>query len=138
MRTTALAFFSFLLFASGAVGKPTPFPEPTSAASLFKDRHLGALQPPTPTPARARPAQEEESEPIPTGWRIAGIVVGVLLLAALIYGASRAWLASNLFDRQYRFPIRSEAAIRFGANRCGGHMATLNLERAPVSKTEHA
>ncbi|MGI8435991.1 MAG: hypothetical protein ACR2NX_03685 [Chthoniobacterales bacterium] len=60
----------------------------------------------------------------------------MLLLAALLSGAFRAWLASNLFDRQYRFPIRGEAAIRFGATRCGGHMATLNLERARVSKTE--
>lgn len=137
MRFTGVALLSFLLFAFGAVGKPTPFPEPTSAASLFKDRHIGALQPPTPTPQNTRPVEEDEGEPIPAGWRIAGIAVGVLLLATLLYGAFRAWRASNLFDRQYRFPIRGEAAIRFGANRCGGHMATLNSDRARVSKTEN-
>ena len=48
--------------------------------------------------------------------------------SGIFYAASRAWRSSNVFDRQYRFPEGGEAALRFGATRSGGHMATIKFE----------
>jgi hypothetical protein len=135
------ALLFFLLIASPAVSAQSPFPAPSSANSLFQEKPYGPLPPPTPTPSPKTVLVEEEEKPIPAGWRIGGIVAAVLALAALLYGAARAWRSSNLFDRQYRFPAGSEAALRFGANRCGGHMATIKLDAsaaAPRSKAKDA
>ncbi len=135
-----LAVSSLLLVSPSRAASPTPFPEPSSANSLFQNRPIGALPPPTATPRPKHYFQdEEEVKPIPRSWWIGGIVIAVLAVVALLYGAARSWRSSNLFDRQYRFPTGGTAALRFGGMRSGGHMATLNLDGEtlpPPSKTE--
>ena len=135
------ALLIFLLLASPALGASSPFPAPSSANSLFREKTYGPLPPPTPTPSPKAVLAHEEEKPIPAGWRIGGIVAAVLALAGLLYGAARAWRSSNLFDRQYRFPEAGEPALRLGGNRCGGHMATIKLDApagSPRSKAKQA
>ena len=101
-------------------------PAPPAATPDFKDRPFGPIPAPTKEP-RAKPKDIEPSKPLPLGWKItigAAIVLGT---AGLLYGASKAWHSSNLFDREYRFPTGDTAALRFGGKRCGGHMATIRF-----------
>ena len=101
-------------------------PPPTAATPDFKERPFGPVPEPTKEP-RAKPKDIEPDKPIPIGWIIGGIASGVLGIAGLLYGASKAWHSSNLFDREYRFPIESQAALRFGGKRSGGHIATVQF-----------
>lgn len=117
---------------------PAPFPEPTSAESLFEERPFGPLPPPTPTPSPRRVVLEDE-EPIPKEWWIGGGIALAVALLGVIYGAMRASRSSNLFDRQYRFPEGGEPAYRLGGRRSGGHMAKIRFgegKRAPASEPE--
>jgi hypothetical protein len=79
--------------------------------------------------AFARPKRVRK--PIPLQWKIA-IVAAVLIIGALVLARSaRAWRASNLFGREYRFPPPATVAFRLGAKRSGGLMATISFrERA--------
>ncbi len=121
------------LLALGA--KPTPFPAPSSAKSLFKDQSMGIMPPPTPTPARVAQAFTEEDEwKIPQSWYYGAIAGAVLIGGLLLYGAFRAWRASNLFDRQYTFPRSERAALRLGATRSGGNMATIDLHAPTIER----
>ena len=109
-------------------------PAPPAATPDFKERPFGPIPPPT-QPPKAKPKDIEPSKPLPLGWKItigAAIVLGT---AGLLYGASKAWHSSNLFDREYRFPTGSTAALRFGGKRCGGHMATLRFGN-PMAQPE--
>ena len=125
-----------LTASTSALCAPSPFPAPSSAQSLFQDRPFGPLPPPTATPSPKHIALEDE-EPIPVSWRIGGIAAAVLALAGILYGAARAARSSNLFDRQYRFPEHGAAALRFGAMKSGGHMATIRFgEGPPLSKAK--
>jgi len=135
-----VVLFSFL----GHGAALAQLPPPTPAKPDFQDRPFGPIPPSTPTPSPKR-LLEEPSKPIPRGWIIGGIVAAVLATVALLYGCWRAWRASNLFDRQYRFPKAEAAKLRFGGNKCGGLMATVDFgksrrapEPAPASKTENA
>jgi hypothetical protein len=66
-------------------------------------------------------------EPIPLAWKIA-IALGVLAICSgLLLISMRVWRSSNLFDRQYRFPKASTAALRLGGNRSGGLMASIKF-----------
>lgn len=98
------------------------------------------MPPPTATPTPKHYLQpEEEGEPIPRSWWIGGIAAVALAIVALLYLATRSWRSSNLFDRQYRFPTGGKAALRLGAVRSGGHMATLRFDGEtlpPPSKPE--
>ena len=114
------------LLAVGAGDLRAQLPEPQPAEPLFKERPFGPQPCPTPTPQRIRKVFEEP-KPIPVAWIITGVAITVLASAALLYGASRHWRSSNLFDRQYRFPKSPQTALRFGAEKCGGHMATVQL-----------
>lgn len=139
LRLALLLSFGLLALASTCkAASPTPLPAPTSANSLFKDKAFGPLPPPTPTPTPRRISLEDE-EPIPTSWWVGGLAAAVLALVGIFYAASRAWRSSNVFDRQYRFPEGREAALRFGATRSGGHMATIEFEpkqRPTASETK--
>jgi hypothetical protein len=60
------------------------------------------------------------------------VKIGIaLVVAAAAAGAlwisMRVWRAANLFDRQYQFPPPQTAALRLGANRSGGHLATIKF-----------
>jgi hypothetical protein len=100
-------------------------PPPAQATPDFKDRPYGPLPAPTKEP-KAKP-KDVERKPIPVGWLIGGAASAVLGIAGILYGASKAWHSSNLFDREYRFPTSRDAALRFGGKRCGGHMATVQF-----------
>lgn len=110
-------------------------PPPPAATPEFKERPYGPIPAPTkPPPAKLKDV--EPSKPLPLGWKI-GIGVGTALaVAGLLYGASRAWHSSNLFDQQHRFPVGTEAALRFGAKRCGGHMATIHFGDQSVGQRD--
>ena len=47
--------------------------------------------------------------------------------AGVLWVSMRVWRAANLFDRQYRFLPPQTAALRLGANRSGGHLATIKF-----------
>ncbi|MDQ6624402.1 MAG: hypothetical protein M3Y86_13080 [Verrucomicrobiota bacterium] len=91
---------------------------------------MGVIQTPTPTPPRKFPLDEEE-KPIPRELMIGGEIAAALALAGLAFGAQRAWRRSNLFGRQYRFPDAPETALRLGAEKCGGHLATIQFDAKP-------
>jgi hypothetical protein len=65
------------------------------------------------------------SRPLPLGWEITIALLVAGAVGTAIYFCLRAWRSSNLFDRQYRFPKMENAALRFGANKSGGFMATI-------------
>ena len=69
----------------------------------------------------------EEHKPLPREWIIGGVAASVLLGVAILYGSLRAWRSSNVFGRQYRFPVSREAALRLGALKSGGHLATVQF-----------
>lgn len=91
---------------------------------IFQPSHNIATNTPTPsaTPTAAPPA-----EPLPLGWQIAIGIGAVLAVAALLYGAIKAWRHANFFDRQYRFSVPPSAQLRFGGKRCGGKMGTIRF-----------
>jgi hypothetical protein len=45
----------------------------------------------------------------------------------VLWISMRVWRAANLFDRQYQFQPPQTAALRLGANRSGGHLATIKF-----------
>lgn len=126
MHKTAARIFLFCLLSLGACDLHAQLPPPQPAGPLFKERPYGPVPPPQPTPEHRKNVFEEPN-PIPTSWIVSGIAVVVLAIAALLYGSARRWRSSNLFDRQYRFPKSPEPALRFGAPKSGGHMATVQL-----------
>ena len=71
--------------------------------------------------------QPDNRKPIPRGWKIAIAASVVVLIAVALALVVRAWRASNLFDREYRFPPVASAALRLGANKSGGCMATIKF-----------
>ena len=117
-----------LLFLLCAMVQPlfAQLPPPPAATPEFKERPFGPIPAPTKEP-KAKAKDIEPSKPLPIGWKIgigAAIVLGTV---GVLYGASKAWHSSNLFDREYRFPTGRTAALRFGGKRCGGHMATIRF-----------
>ena len=61
------------------------------------------------------------------GLKIALGLLVLLAFAAAFYFALRAWRSSNLFHREYRFPVPKNVALRLGASRSGGRMATADF-----------
>jgi|ERR1700682_1323537 len=113
--TTLLLSILFILFASTSLAQTeTPPPE---VASEFA------------------PAQSVRSKPIPLPWKIAIVATGLVVAASALLVSVRAWRSSNLFDREYRFPSVTNVALRLGANKSGGGMATIDFgDRAgPIS-----
>ncbi len=128
------AVVCLLLMSVAGVEAQSPTPTPP----IFDPRPLGVIPTPTPTPIRKFTPVEEPAQPIPQSWKIAGGVAGALAVAGLLYGAARAWRASNIFDRQYVFPTSRDAAVRFGGEKCGGHMATVRFrpEQKPAARSK--
>ncbi len=125
-RISTAGFACALLLSLGANEAVAQIARPSASAPIFVPRPIGVIPSPTPTPPR-KSSLEEDEKPIPRGWIIGGLVAAAMLIAALFYGASRAWRSSNLFDRQYHFPVKKEAALRFGGQKSGGHMATVKF-----------
>ena len=71
--------------------------------------------------------QRAHPKPIPVGWKIAIVAIVAMGGGFAVAFSLRAWRSSNLFDRQYRFPAVDTAAIRLGANKSGGCMATIEF-----------
>ena len=130
--------FVLLLLLCFSCALQAQLPAPQPANPLFKDRPFGPVAPPTPTPQRKANVFQEEEKPIPREWIIGGSIAGALLVIAILYLATRRWRSSNLFDREYRFPYNEDVAVRFGAQKCGGLMATLrwNESRAAPGLTK--
>jgi hypothetical protein len=124
-RAVILLLPLVFLFCVSAQSLVAQLPPPAQATPDFKDRPYGPLPAPTKEP-KAKP-KDVERKPIPVGWLIGGAASAVLGIAGILYGASKAWHSSNLFDREYRFPTGGDAALRFGGKRCGGHMATVQF-----------
>ena len=62
--------------------------------------------------------------------KITIIVVGLAVVAVAIRFLIRALASSNLFDRQYRFPIVA-TALRLGATKSGGLMGVVDFRGRP-------
>ncbi len=97
---------------------------------------VAPAQSPTPNATGARPAFAQPRaprKPIPLQWKLAA-VAGVLVVSlGVLRRASRSWRKWNLFDRQYRFPIR-EVAPRLGGTRSGGCTATIEFRRDSIGE----
>jgi hypothetical protein len=139
-----LPFLLIVLMGAGLfAASPPPLPPPQPAEQLFQEKPFGPQPEATETPPPKKFDTVEE-EPIPRAWIIGGVAAVVLALAGILYGSARAWHSSNLFDQQYRFPVNDKPALRFGGQRCGGHMARISLDdstdrkRATALKAEDA
>ncbi len=140
MIRLALLLSIFLLASAGPLLAELATPAP--AAPLFQDRPFGPRPAPTDTPA-ARKINPEDDKPIPLTWIIGGACAAAIAIALLLYGSARRWRSSNLFDRQYRFPVDPNPALRFGGKKCGGHLAQVRFGSAikptePSSKPKNA
>lgn len=93
-----------------------------------------AASPPSPSSATAVPenpfVQSAGPSKKPTSLKVKLGVAFALLTAAAgtLWISMRVWRAANLFDRQYHFPPPQTAALRLGANRSGGHLATIKFD----------
>jgi len=102
-------FLSVVIFAAAPVAIcQTQNPSPDSSSALAEGQH-------------AYP------KPIPVGWKIAIVAIVAMGGGFAVAFSLRAWRSSNLFDRQYRFPAGKTAALRLGANKSGGCMATIEF-----------
>ena len=118
--------FVLILTRTADVKAQSPSPAPSIVLHNF-----GVIPRATATPAEHHAIENDEPEkPLPRSWLIGGAIAVVIGLAGLIYGATRVWHSSNLFDRQYRFPPPQDVPLRLGGEKSGGHMATLRF-RAP-------
>ncbi len=124
-RYTIFVFvlIGFAVFAPLAFAQPDP--------SIFDQRRYVPQETPRPEVERTPP-----SKPIPKVVLIAGAAVLLLVSGILLAKSVRTWRSSNLFDRQYRFPAPGPAALRFGGNRCGGHLATVTFRTAEMKPSE--
>lgn len=128
MNSLGTAFLGLLILqiATAALEAQPVSSSPTPTPTIFDPRPLGVIPLPTEPPPRAFP-HDEESKPIPRKYLVTGAVAAALAAAGILYGASRAWRSSNLFDRQYRFPAEPAPALRFGGQKSGGHMANVRF-----------
>lgn len=133
-----IVFAAVLVFscASGSLAQsPPPLASPSASEPIFKERAFGPKPPPTQAPVRPVTSADDD-KPIPVGWYIAAGALASLATLLLLYGAARAWRSSNLFDQQYRFPQSTDAAVRFGAPKSGGHLASRQFgDSASVAKS---
>jgi hypothetical protein len=97
---------------------------------LFASTLLSQTETPTPeVPSAFARVQRVQSKPIPLGWKIAIAATAFVVAVSTLLFSMRAWRSSNLFDREYRFPAVTNAALRLGANKSGGGMATVDFNR---------
>ena len=105
------------LLAILAIGSPRGFAQ--GGTPVFEKRYTPVEQE-APVRGYAPP-----SKPIPRGWLLAGDTLVTLICIVVLVAAARAWRASNIFERKYRFPFGEPAALRFGGKRSGGLMAVI-------------
>jgi hypothetical protein len=121
-------------FAPLATSQPAPNP--------FNDQRFLASPTPTPTASAVFQEQPAAKKPIPRSLKIAIVVALILIALVVLAFAVRAWHAGNLFDREYHFPAVTSVALRLGAKRSGGCMATLTFrnreETSPQSGRENS
>ena len=103
----------------------SPLPAPAPSKPEFRDKPFGPLPPPI--PPQAKKPEEAPGKPIPLPWIVAGVALAVAVAGIVLYRSVGAWQSSNLFDRQYRFPMPEVFTPRLGGKRCGGHMATIRF-----------
>lgn len=95
---------------------------------LFASTLLSQTETPTPeVPSAFARVQSVQSKPIPLSWKIAIAGTALVVAASALLFSVRAWRSSNLFDREYRFPEGTNAALRLGAKKSGGCMATIDF-----------
>ncbi len=70
-------------------------------------------------------SQRLPSKPMPLGLKITIAAVVLAVAAISLAFLVRAWRSSNLFDREYRFPVAANVALRLGANKSGGCLAAV-------------
>jgi hypothetical protein len=99
------------------ISLPHGFAQGGTPVFVERKLHLEADPPP--------PGRIPESEPLPQGLILAGAAVVAIAFAVVLVGAIRAWRASNVFGRTYRFPFPETADRRFGGTRSGGFMAVI-------------
>jgi hypothetical protein len=93
---------------------------------LFASTLLAQTETPTPEgPSEFARAQRAPSKPIPLHWKVTIVATGLVVAASALLLSVRTWRSSNLFDREYRFPAVTNVALRLGANKSGGCMATI-------------
>jgi len=114
---------------------PTPFPAPSTSAPVFREKPFGPKPPPLPT--QAKKIEVKPGKPIPIQWIVGGIAFALVVVGIVLYRSARAWRSSNLFDRQYRFPVSDKVDLRLGAKKCGGYMATIRFEPQTPPKREN-
>ena len=103
---------------------------------LTLDDGVHLTPPPTATPigtpsAFVNPQPVRQMLPVPV--KLAILAGAFVIGAGALIFASRAWRSGNLFDRQYRFPPVANVALRLGANKSGGCMATIAFDDATDS-----
>lgn len=87
----------------------------------------GFSQIPTSSPNAAIQEQRAGRNPLSRSWKIAIVSAAIVMCLVALAFSVRAWRASNLFDREYRFPAVISGATRLGGKRTGGCMATINF-----------
>jgi hypothetical protein len=94
--------------------------------------------PPVPTPKGPPSAFVQSRTVYKLSLRIKLAIAGAILTVGLVAFAFsvRAWRSGNLFNRQYHFPPVATVALRLGANKSGGCMATIVFSDAPDSASE--
>jgi hypothetical protein len=133
---SAMAAALLLIATASPVLAQLPAPSPTEP--IFDKRPFTPWATPTPE-LPSRVLEDAERKPIPREWIIGGSVALVVVALLLLWGASRAWRSSNLFDQQYRFPVRGgEVALRLGGKKSGGHMASIALPERREKKAAPA
>ena len=125
LRSLACAILLTLASLPNLLATPTPLPPPSHSAPVFKEKPFGPKPPPLPTQPEKPIARVRK--PIPLPWIIAGIVLCLAAVSIVLLRSARAWRSSNLFDRQYRFPLPDQVEQRFGGRKCGGYMATVSF-----------
>ena len=137
-RARRLATLTVVLFcAVGTTPVPAELPPPSTSPPVFADRPFGPR--PAPTPPQPSVVRSQTAEPIPRSWIVGGMALGALVAGALLFFALRAWRMARIFGRQYRFPVPTHVAVRFGGERSGGLLATTRFGTAgAASKPEDA
>jgi hypothetical protein len=117
-RLALAVWLSMLIIASSPIARsqtlslPSATPSPSAVASAREN------------PFDQFVKAQAQRKPIPTSWKIAAAMVVVAIASVVLWISVRVWRASNLFDRQYRFPAVQSAALRLGGTRSGGLVAS--------------
>jgi hypothetical protein len=121
-RRSAVAL---LLYAAMTASALPSLPPPSPSPPEFQERPFG----PRPAPTAPRPSvvRQNPERPWPRKLILPAAAGGGVVSAALLFFAVRAWRRSRVFDRQYVFRPREKVALRLGAERSGGLLASASF-----------